>query len=41
MSDSMHCGDISPHAPHTWYSPTEENGKTVQVQHNCGGSKKS
>lgn len=37
MAQQQACGDSRPHGPHVWSEPTQENGKTVQVQYQCPG----
>lgn len=37
MAQSKQCNDMQPHRRHTWYEPTNVQGKTVQVEYTCPG----
>jgi hypothetical protein len=40
MAQSKQCNDPQCNGPHTWYEPTNVQGKTVQVEYSCPGKKK-
>jgi hypothetical protein len=39
MAQSKQCNDSQPHGSHTWYGPTNVQGKTVQVEYRCPGKR--
>jgi len=38
MAITSHCGDSSPHSPHTYYGPSPNKGDTKQVEYYCPGT---